>query len=205
MPNKVFLELDTNKQESITDAAIKEFALYGYENSSTNRIVKECGISKGSLFKYFNNKEELYFYLIEKVSLRMAMETSSDVKNLPKDLFERVLEYSVTEISWYVENPTMGRFLIGVASEGNNQIGKKIRERFKDTNTDIYEQLLKDVDMSAFKSSGKEIREILRWVLSGFNESFLKGLTGKDIDIRKIKKEYIKQLRNHLKVLKNGF
>ena len=59
MPKRVFLELDQNKQERITEAAIKEFARFGYENSSTNRIVKECDISKGSLFKYFESKEEL--------------------------------------------------------------------------------------------------------------------------------------------------
>ena len=56
MPMKLFTELDSEKQERILDAALKEFAEYGYENGSTNRIVKNCGISKGSLFTYFENK-----------------------------------------------------------------------------------------------------------------------------------------------------
>ena len=56
MPTKIFTELDEKKQERIIDAALKEFAEYGYENASTNRIVKTCGVSKGSLFKYFENK-----------------------------------------------------------------------------------------------------------------------------------------------------
>ena len=60
MPTKVFNELDKSKQDKIIESAIKEFAEYGYEEGSTNRIVKDCGISKGSLFKYFENKEELY-------------------------------------------------------------------------------------------------------------------------------------------------
>ena len=59
MPKKVFNELEKEKQDRIIEAAIKEFAEYGYENGSTNRIVKECGISKGSLFKYFENKEDI--------------------------------------------------------------------------------------------------------------------------------------------------
>ena len=204
MPNKVFLELDKAKQDRITDAAIREFATFGYENSSTNRIVKECGISKGSLFKYFENKEELYFYLIEKVSVQMALETAEKTKKLPKDLFERVLAYSSTEISWYVENPTMGKFLIKVSAESESEIGKKIMKRFGQKNTDIYEHLLKDVDMSGLHSTVNEVKEILKWVLAGFNSSFLKGLTGNEDNLEKIKKEYIKQLKMHLKVLKSG-
>ena len=204
MPKKVFTELDEAKQQRITEAALKEFATYGYESSSTNRIVKECGISKGSLFKYFENKEELYFYLIDTVSAKMAVETAADVKKLPKDLFERVLTYSVTEISWYVENPIMGKFLIGVAAETGNEISRKILERYGKQNTDLYEQLLKDVDMSGLHSTRKEISDILRWVLTGFNSSFLKGISGTEKDIEKIKKEYIKQMKLHLKVLKTG-
>ena len=204
MPKKVFLELDAEKQKRITDAAIKEFATYGYENSSTNRIVKECGISKGSLFKYFDNKEELYFYLIDTVSVQMSFDTAADIKKLPKDLFERVLVYSVTEISWYVENPIKGKFLIGIAAESGSEIGKKIMERYGEKSTDIYEQLLKDVDMSGLHSTRKEITNILRWVLTGFNSSFLESIAGSEAGIEKLKQDYIKQLKQHLKVLKSG-
>lgn len=204
MPKKVFFELDAEKQKRITDAAIKEFATYGYENSSTNRIVKECGISKGSLFKYFDNKEELYFYLIDTVSVQMSFDTAADIKKLPKDLFERVLAYSVAEISWYVENPIKGKFLIGIAAENGSEIGKKIMERYGEKSRDIYEQLLKDVDMSGLHSTRKEITNILRWVLTGFNSSFLESIAGSEAGIEKLKQDYIKQLKQHLKVLKSG-
>lgn len=57
-----FLELDKLKQDRIINAAMKEFALKGYKNASTNEIVKEAGISKGLLFHYFTNKKA-YFYI----------------------------------------------------------------------------------------------------------------------------------------------
>ena len=99
MPKKVFEELEKEKQDRILDAAIKEFAEYGYENGSTNRIVSVCGISKGSLFKYFENKEELYFYLIDTISVQMAEEMKADISKLSADLYERVIEYSAAEIT----------------------------------------------------------------------------------------------------------
>lgn len=204
MPTKVFNELSSYKKEKIIDMAIKEFAEYGYENGSTNRIVKNSGISKGSLFKYFENKEELYFYLIDTVSVQMATEIQADIKGLSKDLFERVIDYSTAEISWYVSNPDKGRFLIGVAAESGSDIGKKIIERYGGKSTDIYEELLKGVDMSQYHNSRKEITDILRWVLTGFNNSFLQGIDQNYEDIEKLKKKYIKQLKEHLNVLKNG-
>ena len=204
MPMKLFTELDSEKQERILDAALKEFAEYGYENGSTNRIVKNCGISKGSLFKYFENKEDLYFYLIDTVSAEMAEETRVDIGKLSKDLYERVIEYSVTEISWYVTNPVKGRFMIGIASETGSDIGRKIIERYGEKSTDIYETLLKGVDMSGLHSSRKEITDILRWVLMGFNNSFLMSFAGSNDDIETLKKSYLKQLKTHLKVLKSG-
>lgn len=204
MQMKLFSELDSEKQQRIIDAALTEFAEYGYENGSTNRIVKNCGISKGSLFKYFENKEELYFYLIDTVSAQMAEEMRVDVSRLSKDLYERVIEYSVAEISWYVTNPVKGRFLIGVASETGSDIGRKIVERYGDKSTDIYEALLKGVDMSGRSNSRKEITDILRWVLMGFNSSFLKSIAGRDDDIEALKKSYIKQLKGYLSVLKKG-
>lgn len=204
MPMKLFTELDSEKQERILDAALKEFAEYGYENGSTNRIVKNCGISKGSLFKYFENKEDLYFYLIDTVSAEMAEETRVDIEKLSKDLYERVIEYSVTEISWYVTNPVKGRFMIGIASETGSDIGRKIIERYGEKSTDIYETLLKGVDISGLHSSRKEITDILRWVLMGFNNSFLMSIAGSSDDIETLKKSYLKQLKTHLKVLKSG-
>lgn len=204
MPMKLFTELDSEKQERILDAALKEFAEYGYENGSTNRIVKNCGISKGSLFKYFENKEDLYFYLIDTVSAEMAEETRVDIGKLSKDLYERVIEYSVTEISWYVTNPVKGRFMIGIASETGSDIGRKIIERYGEKSTDIYETLLKGVDMSGLHSSRKEITDILRWVLMGFNNSFLMSIAGSSDDIETLKKSYLKQLKTYLKVLKSG-
>src|SRR5690554_2151180 len=56
------------RNKRIINAALKEFARSGYEKASTNEIVQEAGIAKGSLFNYFNNKKELYFFILEYVA-----------------------------------------------------------------------------------------------------------------------------------------
>jgi AcrR family transcriptional regulator len=60
MPRPRFDKLSDEKRERIMEAAAKEFAAYGYEGASLNRILDEAGISKGAAYYYFDDKADLY-------------------------------------------------------------------------------------------------------------------------------------------------
>jgi AcrR family transcriptional regulator len=64
MPKQTFLNLPDEKRQTIINAAIEEFAGYGLENASTNRIVANSGISKGSFYQYFEDKQDVFMYLL---------------------------------------------------------------------------------------------------------------------------------------------
>jgi AcrR family transcriptional regulator len=64
MPKQTFLNLPAEKRENIVGAAIDEFAQYGFENASINRIVAHSGIAKGSFYQYFEDKRDVFKYLI---------------------------------------------------------------------------------------------------------------------------------------------
>lgn len=61
-----FVKLTKSKQDKIFYSALKEFAMKGYSLASTNNICKEALISKGSMFQYFKNKENLFLFVIKK-------------------------------------------------------------------------------------------------------------------------------------------
>ena len=65
MPKEIFFNLPEKKQENIIDIAITEFSNNPYETASISKIVREAEISKGSFYNYFENKKDLYRYLIE--------------------------------------------------------------------------------------------------------------------------------------------
>ncbi|MCB1199710.1 MAG: TetR/AcrR family transcriptional regulator [Leptospiraceae bacterium] len=58
-------KLKKEKQTAIINAAVLEFSKAGFQNASTNAIVKHAEISKGSLFQYFSDKRELYFFILD--------------------------------------------------------------------------------------------------------------------------------------------
>lgn len=52
------------KQEAILDAASRVFSGREYHEVLTDEIAEEAGIGKGTIYRYFANKEDLYFATI---------------------------------------------------------------------------------------------------------------------------------------------
>ena len=53
-------------RDRIVDAAARIFATHGYAAGTTNRIAAEAGLSIGSLYQYFPNKDAILVALVER-------------------------------------------------------------------------------------------------------------------------------------------
>ena len=53
------------KKQRITDALIKHFSQKPYYNVDISEVAKESNAAKGSMYQYFENKKEMYFYALE--------------------------------------------------------------------------------------------------------------------------------------------
>ncbi len=117
-----FQNLESEKREAILAAAADEFAERGYEGASLNQIIEDAGISKGSLYYYFDDKEDL-FLTVWKTAIDRLMEEVGpfDVEALTAESFwdafrdwtRRSLDY-VYRNEWYVK---VGRAFVGLRSD----------------------------------------------------------------------------------------
>lgn len=205
MPTNQFLNLEVEKQHRIIRAAITEFAQNTYVNASTNRIVKECSISKGSLFKYFIDKEDLYFFILDTVMGEMLRDMESEVEDLSTELFQRIIDYSALEISWYIKNPDKGHLIMGAITEKDEEICRKVTERYGVRGENIYYELLADIEEEKLKVGKEKIAELLKWVLEGFNKTFLKKADINKESFEQLKENYIQELSDYIEILKTGF
>ena len=81
MPTNTFLNLSEEKQKKIIDAANKEFERVPIEQVSIKNIVETAEIARGSFYQYFEDKDDLFEYVI---NLKMGdME-----KNMKKIMLE---------------------------------------------------------------------------------------------------------------------
>ena len=87
MPSDTFLRLNDEKKKKLIDASFKEFSLNNFNDASINRIIKEAGISRGSFYMYFEDKKDLYFYLLEQYSEILIDNMKEDLINNKGDLF----------------------------------------------------------------------------------------------------------------------
>ncbi len=53
------------RKAELLNAALDEFAKKAYEDASLNRIIKNAGISKGTFYYHFKDKQSLYLYLLK--------------------------------------------------------------------------------------------------------------------------------------------
>ena len=99
MPSNTFLYLPEDKQTRLMDAASREFSAKPYNEVSINKIIQDAGIPRGSFYMYFQDKEELFRYLVHGYveQLLMVLEEallreSGDVFVALRTLFDYVWE-----------------------------------------------------------------------------------------------------------------
>lgn len=204
MPTKLFFELNATKKQTVISTAITEFATYGYTNASTNTIVKKAGISKGSLFKYFVGKEDLYFFILDTVTAELIGSLNKQTSTLSPDLFQRVIEYSALEFSWYAQNPEKSKLIIDAFKKSDTEIYRKTANRYELKDSDIYYKLLEDIDLSNFRWEKQKTIDILKWFLKGFNENFLEHIQNESYSFEHLHNEYVRNLTEYMEILKTG-
>jgi AcrR family transcriptional regulator len=64
-PAQTATEDDSAKRRQIIDGARNVFLAQGFDAASMNDIARAAGVSKGTLYVYFNNKEELFEAIVE--------------------------------------------------------------------------------------------------------------------------------------------
>src|SRR5579859_1161766 len=74
MPRPRFNKLPVEKREQIMEAAAKEFATFGYDEASMNRILEQAEVSKGAAYYYFDDKADLLVTAAEFYVRRMLGE-----------------------------------------------------------------------------------------------------------------------------------
>lgn len=114
-----FNNLPQEKREKIVAAAVGEFAGQGYSRASINTIVKRAGISKGSLYQYFHNKEALFFYIFDRFTRLVKKTVKGTGGRETGDFFNRLRKVLLAGIEFVDLNPDYFQIYLKVLFEQN--------------------------------------------------------------------------------------
>ena len=90
----MFFKMTKNQLErklKILKAAIKSFAASGFHISDIDNIAKNAGVGKGTLYRYFQNKEDLFFESVKYCMDEMYDEIGKKLENVRYEDFVGVL------------------------------------------------------------------------------------------------------------------
>ena len=195
--NEKFFDLKREKQDRIINAAMKVFALCGYDHASTDEMVKEAHISKGLLFHYFGSKQGLYVFLYDYCVRFATLEINRNVGREETDYFrlqEQLLDAWADAMRQY---PFIRLFLMGAETEEAKDVAEEISAKRK-----TFAQLLREVenraDAAAFREGVdvKRITAIVRYTIAGL-------LRDADKDREAWPERFLANARIHLDVLKS--
>lgn len=161
-----FSQLPADKAERILAAARREFAAKGFSGASTNVIVRECGIAKGSLFNYFRGKEGLFLYLHWREGARQL----AALRGLPASLastahpIERMAAAVEASLALASSDPEGFAFSLSLARADASHLASRYASLFDE---DEKRRMFGSVLFPDGASPDPALARLLGWLLNG--------------------------------------
>jgi AcrR family transcriptional regulator len=99
-----------DKRNAILDAATRLFAERGLTAAPTSEISKQAGVAEGTLFTYFETKDDLINALYREIKLELADAMMSDFPR-KKNLRTRLRHVWDRYVNWGIANPKQRKVL----------------------------------------------------------------------------------------------
>ncbi len=121
--------------DTILDAMAQVLVERGYEKANTNLVAEAAGISVGSLYQYFPNKDALIFALRERHVAHMLSIFEAAVQNTDADsTLQNDFEYVIdTLVAAHLLEPELNRILEEEFPAVNLPVANHIRLQFFNT------------------------------------------------------------------------
>lgn len=180
-------------KRKILNAAIKEFGEYGYTKTSMNNICKHAGISKGIIYHYFQDKDDLYLTCV-KICYQTLLEYYVEHS---RHMNGDIDAYMYIRMNFFKEYKYLRGLFFQVLLNTPIQLQEEI-ERLKQPLTefhhDIYLQNLSKLNLRTHMTTEKAIQYI-DIMQNAYNDYFRKELDKSDNfeEVIKNHEEFISQ------------
>lgn len=138
---ELFNRIPEDKRNRILQASINEFATFGFENTNTNQIAKKADVSIGSLYKYFDNKEDLFLTTV-KFGSSVLEATLQDILQGDEDILLKVEKVLRTIQKHSRENADMIRLYNEMSTHSNSRLVVLAIEELEDITAQLYSSLI---------------------------------------------------------------
>lgn len=111
----------------IVNSAVLLFNRYGYEGTSISSVVKQAKIARGSVYYYFENKDDLYLYCIRMCMRKFTKYMDENLQNTTYGL-EAITENIKIRIRFFEDYPEYRTLFNCIISRKPNHLSKELIE-----------------------------------------------------------------------------
>lgn len=191
MVSLTFQNLKPEKKETIIEAALEEFSMYAFSEASITSIVKKAGISRGSFYQYFGNKENLYRYLVQYLYLKHRGDLLQILIDNSGRLYEALVEFYDSYIDEIVHSKYFAFYKNTFLYVNHHLIGIDGIFSLNNPSSDREEQQVqftKLINMDDLKTdSKKEALEYIYFIVNTIHHMIIDGFIN-ELELEQIKK-----------------
>ncbi len=175
------------KRAEITRAATDVFARKGFQGASVDDVAEAAGVSKGTLYGYFENKEELFYATFEAFQAETVAQCEAAMAGQAsaRDKLTACLMLSVESLQEHIELFPLTLELWAAASSG------PARERFAVVMEGLYRQFrgMTAELIEAGKAGGEfrpdvDAQAVAAWLVGGLDGLMLQYWFDQSLDAR---------------------
>ena len=157
---EAFEKIPEDKRENIRTVAAAEFARHGFKAANINVIAKKAGISIGSMYNYFNSKEDLFLTVID-YGYQVLEKVISEIDLEKGDVFDKIERLLRAAQKYSKEYPELNQIYLDITSEGLSHLSVMLSRKMETISAQFYRALLAES-----KKSGMVDPQIEEYVTS---------------------------------------
>ena len=129
------------RRNEILDVAERLFCTWGYDNTSTNDILAEIGIARGTLYYHFKSKEDILDAMIDRILDDITAKASRIALDESRPVLERLTK---TVLAANVDTKTGDMILEQVHKPQNALMHAKMQERLINQLIPLFVKMITD-------------------------------------------------------------
>jgi AcrR family transcriptional regulator len=173
LPKETFFNLPEDKRNLIVEAAIDEFAVYSFDQASINRIVANAGIAKGSFYQYFEDKKDLFLFLMGVIAEEKIAYISPVMLNPAEyDIFTVLHELFLSGAKFASEQPRYAAIANLLVANKQAPIYKELITESRPLSIALFEPLIKQAIDRGEVRPELDV-EMLNFVIATMNQALV--------------------------------
>jgi AcrR family transcriptional regulator len=136
-----FDRISEDKRDHIFTIAVSEFAGNGYAATSINQIARKAGISIGSMYSYFDSKEDLFLAVVDK-GYELLERVFQGLRQ--EGPFREQLLELLNAAVWYAQrHPDMNNLYLSMMTEELAPLAMRLSTQAEKLSVDYYQRMLR--------------------------------------------------------------